>query len=147
MVLTATKQVRILSGQPRHSEAIVLLRSIPGVGQITALLLATEIGDIGRFRDLDHLCSYVGLVPNVYGSGEKEHVLGLTSRAHHQIREKLIEASWSAVRLDPAMTMAFGTYCKRMGRNRAIIKIARKMLNRIRFVMKNRKEYVTAVVA
>ncbi|WP_316848625.1 IS110 family transposase [Pedobacter psychrodurus] len=116
------------------------------MGQITALLFITEIGDINRFRELDDLFSYLGLVPKVYGSGNKEHVLGMTHRAHHQLREKLIEASWTEVRLDPAMKMAFAHYCKGMGKNKAIIKIARKMLNRVRFVMKSQYSYVPAVL-
>jgi transposase len=146
MVLAATKQVRILSTQERYKEKIRSIRSIPGVGQITALLFITEIGEISRFRELDDLCSYLGLIPKVYGSGNKEHILGMTHRAHHQLREKLIEASWTAIRLDPAMTMVFGRYRKRMEKNKAIIKVARKMLNRIRFVMKGECDYVSAVV-
>jgi transposase len=146
MVLTATRQVRTLSREVRYKKTIALLRSIPGIGEITALLIITEIGDINRFKELGQLCDYIGLVPKIHGSGDKEVVLGLTSRAHHQLREKLIEASWTAIRLDPAMTMAFNDYCKRMKKNRAIIKIARKMLNRVRFVMKNQTDYVTAVV-
>jgi transposase len=146
MVLSATKQVRVLSKQDRLVKQIELIRSIPGMGEITALLFATEIGDIGRFKQFDELCAYIGLVPKVYGSGDKEAVLGLTNRAHHQLREKLIEASWVAIRLDPAMTLAFNEYCKRMKKNRAIIKIAKKLLNRVRYVLKNQQRYVTAVV-
>lgn len=146
MVLQATRQVRLLSRQERHKNQIELLRSIPGIGEITALLFVTEIGDINRFPQLDQLCDYVGLVPRTHSSGEKEGVLGLTHRGNHALRESLIEASWVAIRLDPAMTMAYNEYIQRMKKNRAIIKIARKMLNRIRFVMKNQKKYVTAVV-
>lgn len=146
MVLIATKQVRSLSLLERYKEKIKLLRSIPGIGGITALLFATEIGDINRFKGLDPLCDYVGLVPKTHSSSDKEHILGLTHRGHHQLREKLIEASWVAIRIDPAMTMSYNEYCKRMKKNKAIIKIARKMLNRIRFVMKNETQYVTAVV-
>jgi len=146
MVLAATRQVRALSRQARYKNKITLIRSIPGIGEITALLFITEIGDINRFKEFDQLCDYIGLVPKVNGSGDRETVFGLTHRGHHQLREKLVEASWIAVRLDPAMTMAFNEYCKRMKKNRAIIKIAKKLLNRIRYVMKNQREYVTAVV-
>lgn len=146
MVLQSTRQVRILSRQIRYDDKIELIRTIPGVGEITALLFVTEIGDINRFKTLDSLCDYVGLVPNTHSTGGKEIILGLTNRAHHQLREKLIEASWIAVRLDPAMTLAFAELCKRMKKNKAIIRIAKKMLNRIRYVMKNQKGYVTAVV-
>ena len=44
------------------------------------------------------------------------------------------------------LTMAYSEYIKRMNKNKAIIKIARKLINRIRFVMKNQKEYQPAVV-
>jgi transposase len=146
MVLAATKQVRILSKQERYKEQIKLIRSIPGIGEIAGLLFTTEIGDIKRFKTFDQLCDYIGLVPNVNGSGDRETVLGLTHSGHHKLRETLIEASWVAIRLDPAMTMFFNECTKRMKKNKAIIKIARKMLNRIRFVMKNQTEYVTGVV-
>jgi transposase len=146
MVLASTREVRALSRQERYKANIIFLRSIPGIGEITALLFTTEIGDMRRFKTLDKLCDYIGLVPSVRGSGDKETVLGLTHRGHHELREKLIEASWIAIRLDPALTMAFNEYCKRMKKNRAIIKIARKLLNRIRFVMKNQTAYVMAVV-
>ena len=146
MVLTATREVRSMSRQERHVTKIILIRTIPGIGEITALLCITEIGDINRFKNLDALCDFAGLVPDVQGSGNNNKVLGLTQRAHHQLREKLIEASWRAIRHDPAMTMAFNDYCKRMNKNKAIIKIARKLLNRVRFVMKNQSPYVMAVV-
>lgn len=146
MVLAATRQVRAMSRQDRYKKKIELIRTIPGIGEILALLFITEIGDINRFKELDQLCDYVGLVPRISGSGEKETVFGLTHRGHHQLREKLIEASWTAIRLDPAMTMAFNEYSKKMNKNKGIIKIAKKLLNRIRFVMKNQTAYVSAVV-
>lgn len=146
MVALATRQVRSLSSQDRLAETISLLRSIPGIGQIAALLFAVEIGQIDRFGRLDQLCDYLGLVPRTHSSGERETVMGLTHRGHHKLRETLIEVSWVAVRLDPAMTLYFERLAARMKKNKAIIKVARKMLNRIRFVMKNREKYEKAVV-
>ena len=146
MVLSATRQVRLLSAQGYYAEQTRLLRTIPGIGEISALLIAAEVGDINRFKTLDALCDFTGLVPKVNSSGERQNVLGITHRGHKAIREKLIEASWTAVRLDPAMTMAFANYCKRMKKNNAIIKIAKKMLNRIRFVLKQQQPYLIAIV-
>jgi transposase len=146
MVASATLQVRSLSRQQQYKETIKLLRTIPGIGQIAALLFAVEIGDINRFKRVEQLCDFVGLVPRIHQSGERETTLGLTRRGHHKLRETLIEASWVAVRLDPAMTAFFGQATRRMIKNRAIIKVARKLLNRIRYVLRNRQEYVKAVV-
>lgn len=145
-VLLATRQLRALAIQDRYTSQIKLLRSIAGIGLITALIMLTEIGDINRFKGLDSLCDYVGLVPRIHSSDDKQHVMGLTNRGNHKLRESLIEASWTAIRKDPALTMAYTEYIKKMKKNKAIIKIARKMLNRIRFVMKNQKEYELAVV-
>ena len=44
------------------------------------------------------------------------------------------------------MMEAFQQYCKRMRKTKAIIKIARKLLNRIRYVLKNQAEYITGVI-
>jgi transposase len=146
LVLIATRQLRALSNSERHKAQIDLLRTIPGVGPITSLMFVVEIGDINRFKGLDNLCDYVGLVPRVHSSGDKTHESGLTYRGNQKLRETLIEASWTTIRLDPAMTMAYTTFCKTMESNKAIIKIARKLLNRIRFVMKNQKKYETGKV-
>jgi hypothetical protein len=58
----------------------------------------------------------------------------------------LIESSWVAVRKDPALLMSFNELSKKMQKNNAIVRIARKLLNRIRYVLKNKQEYVSAVV-
>jgi hypothetical protein len=50
------------------------------------------------------------------------------------------------VRKDPALLMSFNELSKKMQKNNAIVRIARKLLNRIRYVLKNKQEYVSAVV-
>lgn len=122
------------------------LITVPGIGFITAVTLYTEIMDINRFSSLDQLSSYVGLAPSTHSSGEKERVLGLSQRQNVHLRNILIESAWVASRRDPAMTMRFGNLTKRMKKQDAIIRIAKKLLNRIMYVLKNQKDYVLAVV-
>jgi transposase len=110
------------------------------------MTLLTELFDIARFPSLDEMSCYVGLIPDTQSSGEKEHVGEITQRRHRPLRSLLIEASWVAIRKDSAMLMAFTQYCKRMRKNMAIVKIARKLLNRIRYVLKNQTEYVPEVI-
>ena len=111
------------------------------------MILLTEIIDINRFKSLDHLASYVGLVPGEDSSGETERVTSISPRRNSHLRVLLIECSWVAVRKDPALLMAFSKLTKRMPENRAIIRIARKLLNRIRYVLKNQEPYEIAIVA
>lgn len=122
------------------------LQSIPGIGFITAITLYTEILDIGRFSKFDKLCSYVGLIPAVSSSGEKERTLGISNQQNTYLRNMLIESSWVAVRKDPAMTMTFGNLTQRMSKQKAIIRIAKKMLSRIKYVWQNQTDYTYAVV-
>ncbi|MGH2613365.1 MAG: IS110 family transposase [Rhabdochlamydiaceae bacterium] len=146
-VLVAIRELRKLAKEDRYKTQVKLIRSVVGIGEVGAMLFLTQIGDFKRFKGLDPLASYVGLIPNTHSSGEHETVSGLTHRGHARLREVLIEASWRAVSLDPAMTLAFSNYCKRMKKNRAIIAIAKKLLARIRFVMIHQQPYVSSVVA
>jgi transposase len=148
MVLLATRQMRALSREERHKKQTELLRTVPGIGAVGAMVLATEIGDISRFKRFDSLCAYVGLEPSTHSSGERETVKGLTHRGNQHLLEMLIEASWVAVRKDPAMALAFTDYVKtqKKEKNKAIIKITRKLLNRIRYVLMNQKPYALGVV-
>ena len=110
------------------------------------MILLTEIVDISRFPSLDKLASYTGLVPDIKSSGETEYSTGITFRRNAALRTLLIESSWVAVRKDPALMMAFTKFSLRMKKTAAIVHIARKLLNRIRFVLIKQERYVTAVV-
>ena len=126
--------------------AIAFLQSVKGIGLITAFTLSSELIDIRRFKNCDQLASYVGLVPSVSASGEKESNKGLTFRHNKYLRKRIIESAWVAVRTDPGLTMSFGQLIKRMPKQKAIIRIAKKLLNRIRYVWMNEKPYVTGVI-
>jgi len=142
-----TMQIRNLSRQEHYRNLVGSLVSIPGIGMITAMVLLTEIVDINRFRTLDQLSSYVGLIPGEDSSGDKEKHTGLTYRRNAYLRVLLVESSWVAVRKDPALLMSFNKLTKRMTKNRAIIKIARKLLNRIRYVLKSQQPYRCGVIS
>ena len=146
-LLSVTSQVRKLSEEKRYKNNYHFLLSIPGIGLKTAMAFLTQIGDIRRFNHLDYLCNYVGLVPRMYGSGEKMQTGKILKRGRKEIKIMLIEASWQAIRKDPALMAKYNELCKRMHKNKAIIRIARKILSRMRYVLINQQEYVLGVVA
>ena len=47
---------------------VKVLRTLPGVGEFTALVIVAEIGDISRFGSARKLASWAGLTPTVRGS-------------------------------------------------------------------------------
>jgi transposase len=146
IIASLNRAILALSRTEPYRTPVRLLKTVPGISTLTAMTLVTELSDIARFPSLDEMSSYVGLIPDTHSSGEKEHTGEITQRRHRQLRCLLIEAAWVAIRKDPVMLMAFAQYCKRMRKTRAIVKIARKLLNRIRYVLKNQAEYVPAVI-
>jgi transposase len=145
-ILEVTKEIRNLSKTEKYAIDVKLLMGIPGIGLLTAMLILTELDTITRFTNLDNLCSYIGIVPMTSSSGEKEKTGDITVRCNNLLRMAIVESSWVASRTDPALLMCFNQYVQKMEPNKAVIKIARKLINRIRYVLKNKKEYVYAVV-
>jgi transposase len=141
------KQIKEFIAKDEQADKTVrLLKTIPGIGSILAVILYSEIIDINRFKRLDELANYVGFSPAVYSSAEKEINLGITKQKNKYLRNYLIESAWTAIRKDPALQMAYGQLCQKMPSNKAIIRISKKLLNRIRSVWINQQEYVIAIV-
>lgn len=145
-VLQLTNSIRTLAHEERYWHHVQNLISIPGISILTAMTFLTELVTLDRFQTLDQLASYVGLIPGEHSSGEHEITTGITRRQNAILRSSLIESAWIAARKDPALLLAFTTLAKRMPKNQAIIRIARKLLNRIRYVLKHQQPYVTAVI-
>jgi transposase len=143
---STTKEIRILATKDIYKEDHALLISVPGIASFTAMLILTELGDINRFKNLDKLNSYIGLVPMTNSSGESEKTGDITVRKNTMLRTALVESAWVAIRKDPALMLAYQKLCKRMKPQKAIIRIAKKIVNRIRYVLKNKQAYVQAVV-
>ncbi len=78
------------------------------------MVIHTEIQFICRFKTLDHLCSYTGIVPDSDSLGDKEKITGIAHRSNNYRQEAIIESSWVIVRKDPAMLMLYKRYCARM---------------------------------
>jgi transposase len=129
------------------TEVVKRLMSVPGIGFITAITIYAEILQIRRFRQLDEISSYVGFSPATASSGDKEKDLGLDRQQNKYLRNMIIESAWIAVRKDLALTMAFGRLLQRMSKQEAIIRISKKLLNRIMYVWKNNEDYVCRTVS
>lgn len=146
LLLKITQEVKLLCQTERYSKGMKLMRSIPGVGLITAITFLVEIEDIKRFKDADHFAGYVGLKPTTQSSGEKDKKGEMTFRGQKVLRKALIESTWHAVRLDPVFSVKYNALTERMASNNAIIRIAKKLLSRMYYVLKNEQEYECGVV-
>lgn len=146
-LLKMNSEIRAIYRSPRYLELVKLLASIPGIGEYTAIVFIAFIEDMGRFGSLDELCSYVGLIPSTNSSGENEKAGKITMRSNKALRGLIIESAWIAARRDPALLMTYQTLCERMKPSKAIIRVAKKLLSRMRYVWNNNERYEYAVVA
>jgi transposase len=146
LLLKTEKKLRELR-KGKYTSKVKLATSVPGVGPTTAMMFLLEVGDINRFRGFDALNDFIGFCPDTDSSGETERDRGITSRRHKKLRSSLVEAAWDAIRIDPALMNSYETLCKRMKKNHAIIRIARKLLRRLRAVLMSGLEYQKGVIA
>lgn len=140
-LLKISNDIRTMLREPRYKTNYNLLRTIPGIGPLTAGSILVEIGDIKRFETFYRLNNFVGLLPMEHTSGDNEHKDTLTVRKHRQLRSDLVESAWTAKRTDPALSLYFDEQVKHKDSKIVIIKIARKLLNRIRYVLLNQQPY------
>jgi transposase len=146
LLLKVEKKLRLLMKEVQYSDQAKLVTSAPGIGSVNAAMFVLEVGDVRRFKGFDQLNDFVGLCPDSKSSGETNRHTGITSRRHKQLRRCLIQAAWQSVRRDPAMLETFQRLCNRMPGNKAIIRIARKLLRRIRRVLLTGIPYQMGVV-
>ena len=77
---------------------------------------------------------------------ETQNRLSMTKRGNKFLKHVFIESAWTAVRKDPSLLLAYTNYSKRMLKTKAVIKIARKLINRIRYILINDEEYKLSVI-
>ncbi len=145
LLLKTEHKLRELS-RGKYAPQASLAMSVPGIGQNTAMLFLLEAGDVRRFDNFDALNDYVGLCPDTDSSGETERDRGITTRGNKQLRSAMIEAAWLAIRKDPALLESYQLLTKRMKGTQAIVRIARKLLRRLRCVLISGIPYQKGIV-
>jgi transposase len=138
-----TVLLKELSQTPMYQESVSLLRSIGGIGLITAMEILLEIGDFGRFNRGEQLAAYVGLTPSQYSSGDKVRMGRITGIGKATLRGLLVEASWILIGKDPGMRAIYDRIKRHAGGKRAIVAIARRLLLCIRRMMIDRRVYIS----
>ena len=116
----------------RHAKAdprVKVLRTLPGVGEFTALVLLAEIGCIGRFPSARKLAAWAGLTPTVRGSDLKVRHGHISKQGSAWLRWVLNQAAQTAKR-SPQFAATYAAIAKRRGKKIATIAIARKLLTR-----------------
>jgi transposase len=107
---------------------IPLLVQLPGVAFLTAITILAAIGDIRRFPDGQHLVGYAGLGARVHDSGELHARGRITKAGRRDLRGAMVDAANHAVQHHPFWKKELARLEPRLGRSKAIVAIARKLL-------------------
>jgi transposase len=117
-----------LSTQPPWSELAPFLMQLPGFAVISSMTLLAAIGEITRFPSAKKLVGYSGLGASVHASGQTRHTGPITKQGRRELRTVLVEAAWSAVAHHPFWHAEFERLVPALGKGKAIVAIARKLL-------------------
>jgi len=127
-------------GKDDHN--VKLLMTIPGIGKFFALLIATEIDEITRFRDKNKLASYAGLIPSVHASADKVFHGRIVKHGNKYLRWALIEAVWPAIRKDLSLREYYESLKARKGANQAKVAVARRISIIVYRVLSQKRSYI-----
>lgn len=127
-----------LDMQTDAEKALLLIyTSVPGVGDITALKLKDELGDMSQFSNEKKLSNYLGFTPVEYSSGEHVRQGHMSRQGRSVLRHIFVESAWIAIQKDPQLKEIYKRIAKTRGGKRAIVGIARRLASRIRSCIKN----------
>jgi transposase len=131
------EKIAALAAEEQRSR---LLMTMTGVGYFTAMLVISEVGDVGRFRSDKEFSSWVGLAPSVHQSGEKIWIGG-TSPGNKRLRWALVECAQAAVRYDPRFRGLYERVSKRRGAGCATVAVAHEMARIMYFMLVRGEPY------
>src|ERR1700691_204924 len=134
--------VSSLQRDPLLKERIRRLRTVPGVGPITALTWALEIGDISRFRTIKQAVSYCGLCGEEKSSADKVLRTPLSKQRNKHIQHVLVEAAKLAPRQCHELAVVHEKEKQKGNGNRATLAVARKMVAYLLAVDRREREFV-----
>ena len=134
--------VSSLQRDPLLSERIQHLRTVPGVGPITALTWALEMGDISRFRSIPHAISYCGLCGDEKSSADKVMRTPLSKQRNKHIQRVLVEAAKLAPQVDHDLALVYEKEKQKGNANRATLAVARKMVAYLLAVDRGQREFI-----
>jgi transposase len=123
----------------RNKAYVELAFSMPGFGPVTTHALLAYVGDCSRFSSGSQVSYYTGLVPRVDQSGETVRYGKITKRGCLPIRRVIIQCAWSLVKSEYGgdLRLFFEKLSKRVGKKKAIVATARKMVEVFYSMIKN----------
>lgn len=127
-----TRTQRRLRQATRDDATVAKLRTLEGVGEVTAWTLRAAIGRFDRFNNAKQLCRYCGLSPRNTASGERQTQGGLIDAADRRLRAILIQAAHRLIRTQPRWrTLANRLIAQGKPKNVAVAAVANRWMRTV----------------
>jgi transposase len=115
----------------RHDENARRLATIPGIGPITASLIAATVADIGVFRSARHFAAWLGLVPRQHSTGGRTRLGRITKAGNQEIRRLLVLGATSMIYRAEQWRSAVGHWTKAVLQRRPVRLVTVALANKI----------------
>lgn len=112
----------------RADPRIARLVPIPGIGFITAAVVAAEVWDVSRFPSPEHLCSWAGLTPTERSSAEHTRRGHISKQGSRWLRWAMVESASRPYLKDPTLRKFRDGIARRRGAKIAKVALARRLL-------------------
>lgn len=133
------RMTEIMEGMAAEQEPIGRLLHLAGFGVVTAVTVWAAIGDIRRFAEPKYLVGYAGLGTHVHDSGMTTRTGKITKAGRRDLRTVLIEAAQVVANSHPHWKAELARLEPRLGHNKAIVAIARKLLVAVWYILSQNK--------
>jgi transposase len=127
---------RKIHTQLRDDRGYRAIQALTGVGRTIAAIFVAEIGDVGRFRSAEALCSWAGLTPRHRESDTKVVRTGISKMGSRLVRWAALEAV-AAYKGGPQLKEDFDRIAERRGTNKARVAVARKLLTLVYYGLRD----------
>ncbi|CAE6936128.1 IS110 family transposase ISPath1 [Paraburkholderia domus] len=122
---------RDLTSQLHEDENAARLLSIPGIGTITASLLASEVGNVAQFAGGRNFAASIGLVPRQHSTGGRSVLCGISKRGDKHLRHLLVQGARAVIQRVETRTDRLGEWIRSMLRRRHSNVVACAVANKL----------------
>lgn len=124
---------------------IELLKTVPGIGEIVSKTTYAAISTVDRFKRAKQLTSYCGLVPSVFSSGERANYGHITREGRSEVRHAVVQGARAVLRSKNSESRPLRQWYEHIARRRgsktAVVALARKLVEIIFYVLRDRRPY------
>lgn len=132
---------RLIHQWAAKNPTIKLLRTLPKIGEYTALALWAHIGPIARFPHARSLANYFGLTPGCRNSGGSARPGGITKAGHPIVRFLLSQAVLHALRNDAGLRSWYRQVKRRRGAKIARVAVMRRLCEALWHMLSKQEPY------